>query len=166
MLQIERRLAWLVQRDNSPDYAWLSELVDLLRPRTGEQEQAAVQRLDTLTARLLASPEQARALSRHLLGLFQDRRARHLLSETGVILETGFFAGLVNRLGRRLLPRVPDGCLWLDILGEVFDRRGDVRWVAAAGEERWSRLIGIVMRARCRLCFMILIRTTNFQEQP
>ncbi|MBP8307373.1 MAG: site-specific recombinase [Burkholderiaceae bacterium] len=147
MLDTERLLAWLVQRDLSPDYTWLVELVDGLRPRAGEDDQAAVQRLDALVAGLQASPELARALARHLLGLFRDRRARHLLSETGVILETGFFAGLVNRLGRRFLPRVPDGQLWLDILGEVFNRRTDVRWVVAAGEDRWSRLIGIIVQA-------------------
>ena len=147
MLKTERLLAWLVQRNISPDYRWLIELIDGLRPGAGEDEQAAVQRLDALTERLQASPELARALARHLLGLFRDRRARHLLSETGVILETGFFAGLVNRLGRRFLPRVPDAQLWLDILGELFHQRTDVRWVAAAGEARLSRLIGIVVQA-------------------
>ncbi|HPU52040.1 MAG TPA: site-specific recombinase [Burkholderiaceae bacterium] len=148
MLDTERLLAWLVQRPPSPDYAWLAELVGGLRPRPGEDdEQPAVQRLDALAARLEGSPELARALSRHLLALFPDRRARHLLAETGVILETGFFAGLLNRLGRRYLPPVPDDRLWLDILGQIFDRRADGRWIAAAGEERLGRLIGLLMQA-------------------
>jgi site-specific recombinase len=37
--------------------------------------------------------------------------------------------------------------LWLDILGEIFHHRTDTRWVAAAGEERLSRLIEIVVQA-------------------
>ena len=38
MLKTERLLAWLVQRNISPDYRWLIELIDGLRPGAGEDE--------------------------------------------------------------------------------------------------------------------------------
>ncbi len=147
MKEIERLLAWLVQHETGAEYDWLVELVALIRPARGEDGQAAAERLDALSASLEESPVLARGLSRHLLALFSDRRARHLLAETGVVLETGFLAGLAERLGRRLLPAVPDPNKWIDILGEIFSRRSDALWVTFAGEARWSRLIAVVMQA-------------------
>ena len=108
MRELERLLAWLVQRESSQDSDWLIELVGLLRPAAGEADQAAVERIDALCERLQASPVLARALARHFFALFTGRRQRHLLAETGVVLESGFTAGLLSRLTRRVLPEVPD----------------------------------------------------------
>ncbi len=147
MRELERLLAWLVQRESSQDSDWLIELVGLLRPAKGEADQAAVERIDALCERLQASPELARALARHFFTLFTGRRQRHLLAETGVILESGFSAGLLSRLTRRVLPEVPDQRLWVDLMGMVFSQRTDGGWVAAVGAARWARLLALLRDA-------------------
>jgi site-specific recombinase len=144
-------LAGLREAPPRLDHGWLIELVDALRPARGQSPAAAAERVDRLCDRLETAPEDAAALATHLFALFAGRRQRHLLAETGVALESGFLSELTGRIARRWLPAVPDPGLWMDILGEVFPRADDARWVEAVGQARWTRLIAILAQAAADL---------------
>lgn len=147
MTRLDALLAQMGHAGSGDAHAWLVALVDALRPPQGQAPAAAAERLDRLIDRLAADPETAQRLAEHCFALFAGRRQRHLLAETGVMLEGSFAGGLVARIGRRLLPPVPEPGLWIDLLGEIFHQPSDPRWVEAAGEQRWARLVGLIARA-------------------
>ena len=147
MRELDSLLARIGTPTEGPAHGWLVELVDWLRPARGQAPAAAAERLDRLCDRLQNDPPAAARLADHLFSCFAGRRQRHLLAETGVFVEGGFFGGLAARIGRRLLPPVPEPGLWIDLLGELFHQSADDRWVEAAGTRRWARLIGLIASA-------------------
>ena len=151
MSDLDSLLARVARGDHGNGHGWLVALVDGLRPARGQAPAAAAERLDRLLDRLSADPQATQRLAEAFLALFAGRRQRHLLAETGVTLEGGFFSGLAARISRRVLPPVPEPGLWIDLLGEVFHEASDPRWVEAVGEQRWARLVGLIARARIAL---------------
>jgi len=147
MSDLDSLLARVARGDHGNGHGWLVALVDGLRPAGGQAPAAAAERLDRLLDRLSADPQATQRLAEAFLALFAGRRQRHLLAETGVTLEGGFFSGLAARISRRVLPPVPEPGLWIDLLGEVFHEASDPRWVEAVGEQRWARLVGLIARA-------------------
>ena len=138
--------AHLLGIDADGDPGWLIDLVAELRPRPGESPDAAVARLDALSATLAADASLARAVARLFCGLIPGRTQRHLLSESGVESGQGFLSELFRRACLRILPETPNRLHWIDLIGEVFAHRDDRDWVALAGEDRWARLIEVLWR--------------------
>ncbi|MBU6272661.1 MAG: hypothetical protein KGQ67_15245 [Betaproteobacteria bacterium] len=150
MSELDALLAELGRRAPADDTRWLGQFVNALRPPPGREPAAAAETVERLCLRLEAEPVVAEDLAGHLFLLFEHRRERHLLAETGVVLEPGFLRGLIDRLSRRWLPTIPDNGLWVDVLGELFHRRDDLDWVRAVGETRWARLIHLIEQAARR----------------
>ncbi len=82
----------------------LTVLVDALRPRRVSNIAAANQALDVLTQRLAADSDTRDTLRAVVIGLLSNRKAVHLLTDSGVLASEGFFSGLSSRLSRKLLP--------------------------------------------------------------
>jgi site-specific recombinase len=145
----------------------LVELVELLRPRpsdvaralisatTGglttkrlerviEYTAAAVARVEALVTALEERPPIAASLRAHLAGALSGRRARHLLSETGVPDHEGLLVGVFRRLRGKLVPTRRDRIYWDDLFGEVFSEPSDAGWVANVPAATWGRLYRIL----------------------
>lgn len=88
-----------------------------------------------------APPGTGEALGRLLRTLLRDAHVFPALTESGVPGSEGFVSGLLTRLGRRVLPQVPDPEDLRDIVRTVFDRPDDHLWVEAVPDARWRELL-------------------------
>jgi site-specific recombinase len=117
-------------------------VVDGLRP--GRDEPAGA-RVEALAAVLLqehdAAAEARETLTRLVHDLPERLRVFAALSQSGIPDEEGFVGGLAARLGRRLLPPVPDPDDLRDLLRAVFHDARDHLWVAAIPEAALRQLL-------------------------
>jgi Site-specific recombinase len=81
------------------------------------------------------------ALRAELIHLLADTRAVHLYADSGVLGSDGFLAGLLRRIGERLLPPEPNPDRLLDRVRLLFWRDDDHRWLAAVPESSWLELM-------------------------
>lgn len=125
------------------DLAALRLVVAALRPRRGQDASGAVEAL----CAALESPEGAAArqeLSRAIRGQVAQARVFPALVRSGIPGAESFGAELAARVGRRLLPPVPDPEDLRDRIRAVFDDPRDHVWVAQVGDEAWRRLLSVL----------------------
>lgn len=137
--RIDQSLQALVCDAQDPVSA-LAALVDALRPRRANDAVAAGQALERLTQRLDADDDLRDALRTAVIELLANRKALHLLTDSGVLASGGFFTELSSRLGRKLLPDEINPERLKHLLCQIFRRDDDYRWVAAAADEAWLGL--------------------------
>lgn len=73
-----------------------------------------------------------RSAALDILGTY---RITPLLSDTGVLPNTGFFTECFRRIAETVLPGTDDRGTLRDAVSEIFDRGDDAEWVAAIGPE-------------------------------
>lgn len=124
------------------DLAGLRLVVEGLRPgaRVADDPAGSVDAL----AEALASPggrEAATVLFRVLRQRVGGTHSLPALTRSGIPGGEGFGGELLGRLGRKVLPPVPDPDDLRDLLREVFRDPRDHLWVAAVPETSWRRLL-------------------------
>ncbi|MDE2150575.1 MAG: RNA methyltransferase [Gammaproteobacteria bacterium] len=118
----------------------LAQLVAALRPRRAGDGATAGRRLEALAQALGERPQAAAALRAAVARLLAEKRLLHLFADAGVLANESVFAAARRRLSERLLPPVPNPERLRDVVGLIFRRR-DYRWVEAAPEAAWLRLM-------------------------
>jgi site-specific recombinase len=117
-------------------------LIEGLRPT---RDSAAEAHVVALTEALEAGPDSVRT---GVVGLLRDavgrRRLLGAFTQSGVAASESFVSGLVGRLGRRLLPPVPDAGDLRDLLRVVFSEPGDEVWVSSVDERVWAGLLVVL----------------------
>jgi site-specific recombinase len=114
-------------------------LVGEIRPRKGGDAEAAAANFRELLDILATREDYREALGAAVLSLLADTRSVSFYTDAGILPSTGFFSELWRRLSHRVLPEVPDRGYLKDVIGLVFDRRGDFRWYAELPDEDRAR---------------------------
>ncbi len=126
-----------VARTRSP-WAGVKLIVEGLRPARG---QSASAHLEALCTYLEGDRQAGEALGEVLRTLIGQAHAYPALTESGVPGTESFLDGLIARIGRRVLPRVPDATDLRDHVRALFDRPDDHLWVARVPDASWKRLL-------------------------
>ncbi|WP_018152323.1 site-specific recombinase [Leeia oryzae] len=134
----------LLLRPEACDARWLVQLVDLLRPSKATDVALVKDRIRSLCYLLAQRPDFRRALQDYLIKLLLDRKLVHVLTDTGIQGNRGFWSALWQRVAYRILPPETNQAYLKDLLGEVFYRKNDYIWVQGVGMETWQTLFQYV----------------------
>ena len=120
-------------------------VVDGLRPGPDEDPAARVEAL----VEALSGPDETAAEARETLGrlvhdLPDDRRVFAALSRSGIPGDGSFVGGAATRLGRRILPPVPDPEDVRDLLRAIFQHPRDHVWVSEIPEVSLRKLLTVL----------------------
>lgn len=119
------------------DLEVLRLLVDGLRPARGSTAQAHV---EALTEALRAAPQDTgRVLAGVVRRVIDRSRLLGAMTEAGIESES-FASGLVSRIGRKLLPPVPEPDDLRVVVRGLFGQPGDEDWVASVDDRSWRAL--------------------------
>jgi len=139
---IEQTLARMAEAPPA-DSTLLARLWFHVRPHANQPLKAAHDNLRTLIALLEQNPVYIAALRDHLVALFADKKATHLLTEAGLLPYRAFGAEFRRRVAFKLLPPELDPSRlrdWIDALITSRDRA----WIHAADPALWVRLCDLL----------------------
>ncbi|HEY8027106.1 MAG TPA: site-specific recombinase [Burkholderiaceae bacterium] len=131
----------LAKNGSGDDIGPIKRLLAQLRPASAKDGAQATRNVQALCHMLESNPEHAAMLRAYLRRLIGGRRMSHLLSDTGITKNTGFWSAAWHRFNYKWLPPVVRDEYWQDMFGEVFYRRDDHRWVAAVDDSVWTALV-------------------------
>jgi site-specific recombinase len=118
----------------------LARLIAWVRPARADDPEPAIRALQALAFRLGQRDDYRQALGDYLMNLVGSRRLLVLCADSGILSNEGVWSALRNRIGAKLLPPEYRDDYMRDVLGKVFDRADDYRWVAAVPDDVWQAL--------------------------
>lgn len=140
-MMMDNVLARIAATAPSRDISLLRELVATLRPeRTGDLQQAT-NRLRALSHLLSTQQDLAQGLRDYLAEVIGGRKLVHLLTDTGVLQNQGFFGELWRRLNHKWLPPTVNDDYLKDVFGQLFDQTHDYLWVGGVEPSVWLDLL-------------------------
>ena len=143
MSEIKHILQQITALSDVPDPAVLKRLIDELR--VSDKEPAlANQKMQDLIDILRQHPEYADGLSSFVLKLIIEYRQIALYTDTGIMSDQGFFNSLRRLIGHRFLPLLPQEDSVIELVGYLFDRRSDERWLANIDKDKWDEMVGLL----------------------
>lgn len=143
MSEIKHILQQITALNDVPDPAVLKRLIDELR--VSDKEPAlANQNIQDLIDVLRQYPEYGDGLSSFVLKLIIEYRQIALYTDTGIMSDQGFFYSLRRLVGHRFLPLLPQEDSVVELVGYLFDKRSDERWLANIEKEKWDELVGLL----------------------
>ena len=143
MSEIKHILQQITALSDVPDPAVLKRLIDELR--VNDKEPAlANQNMQELIDILRQHPEYADGLSSFVLKLIIEYRQIALYTDTGIMSDQGFFNSLRRLIGHRFLPLLPQEDSVVELVGYLFNRRSDERWLANIDKDKWDELVGLL----------------------
>jgi site-specific recombinase len=89
-------------------------------------------------------PAWRKALREYVLQVISTRTLVHLLTDTGITLNNGFWGAAWQRLINKFLPPLVNNDYVKDIFGQIFDHPSDHVWVNALDESTWQDLISSI----------------------
>jgi|TARA_R110002020_G_scaffold30429_2_gene95921 site-specific recombinase len=126
-----------------PDAAVLKRLIDELR--VSDKEPAlANEKIQSLIDILYQHPEYGDGLSSFVLRLIIQYRQIALYTDTGIMSDQGFFNSLRRLVGHRFLPLLPQEDSVVELVGYLFSKRSDERWLANIEKEKWDELVALI----------------------
>jgi site-specific recombinase len=126
-----------------PDAAVLKRLIDELR--VSDKEPAlANEKIQSLIDILYQHPEYGDGLSSCVLRLIIQYRQIALYTDTGIMSDQGFFNSLRRLVGHRFLPLLPQEDSVVELVGYLFSKRSDERWLANIEKEKWDELVALI----------------------
>lgn len=143
MLEIKRILQQITALSDVPDPAVLKRLIDQLRV-TEKEPALANQNIQKLIEVLRQHPEYGDGLASFVLTLIIQYRQIALYTDTGIMSDQGFFSGLRRLVGHRFLPLLPQEDSIVELVGYLFDKRSDERWLANIEKENWDSLVELL----------------------
>ncbi len=143
MLEIKHILQQITALSDVPDPAVLKRLIDALR--VGDKEPAlANQNIQHLIEILRQHPEYGDGLSSFVLKLIIQYRQIALYTDTGIMSDQGFFNSLRRLIGHRFLPLLPQEDSVVELVGYLFDKRTDERWLSNIDTDKWDALVDLL----------------------
>ncbi|HAV47311.1 MAG TPA: recombinase, partial [Psychrobacter sp.] len=143
MSEIKHILQQITALSDVPDPAVLKRLIDELR--VSDKEPAlANQKMQDLIDILRQHQEYADGLSSFVLKLIIEYRQIALYTDTGIMSDQGFFNSLRRLIGHRFLPLLPQEDSVIELVGYLFDRRSDERWLANIDKDKWDEMVGLL----------------------
>jgi len=126
------------------DISQLRQLVAQIRPRQATDKQRATDNIRALCFVLRQHPAWRKALREYVLQVVSTRTLVHLLTETGITLNNGFWGAAWQRLINKFLPPLVNNDYVKDIFGQIFDHPSDQIWVNGLDESTWQDLINSI----------------------
>ncbi len=143
MSELKRILQQITALSEVPDASVLKRLIDELR--AGEKEPAlANQRLQVFIDILRKHPEYGDGLASFVLKLIIQHRQIALYTDTGIMSDQGFFSSLRRLIGHRFLPLLPQEDSVVELVGYLFDKSQDERWLATIEKQKWDDLVSLL----------------------
>ncbi|MFZ6725160.1 site-specific recombinase [Undibacterium sp. MH2W] len=134
------------------DIRYLRALIAEIRPQRATDTQRATDNLRALCYVLRRHPAWRKSFRHYLIQVITSRKLVHLLTDTGITLNNGFWGAGAERLMSKFLPPLVNDDYVKDVFGQVFDKTTDHLWVNAVADEIWhdlARAIGFrIQRAR------------------
>ena len=143
MSEIKHILQQITALSDVPDPAVLKRLIDELRVSDREPT-LANQNIQELIDILRQHPEYADGLSSFVLKLIIEYRQIALYTDTGIMSDQGFFNSLRRLIGHRFLPLLPQEDSVVELVGYLFDKRSDERWLANIKKDKWDELVELL----------------------
>nr|WP_261871022.1 site-specific recombinase [Psychrobacter sp. JCM 18901] len=143
MSELKRILQQITALSDVPDPAVLKRLIDELR--VSDKEPAlANEKIQSLIDIIHQHPEYGDGLSSFVLKLIIQYRQIALYTDTGIMSDQGFFNSLRRLIGHRFLPLLPQDDSVVELVGYLFNKRSDERWLANIEKEKWDKLVELV----------------------
>lgn len=130
----------LQQQADFRDIVHLRDLIAALRPVPLHDAERATDNLRALCFVLRRQPEWRNALRHYLINVVTRRRLVHLLTDTGITINTGFWSAARERLLSKFLPPLKNDDYIKDVFGQIFDHPRDHLWVNGVSDQVWSDL--------------------------
>ena len=143
MSEIKHILQQITALSDVPDPAVLKRLIDELRV-SDKEPTLANQNIQELIDILRQHPEYADGLSSFVLKLIIEYRQIALYTDTGIMSDQGFFNSLRRLIGHRFLPLLPQEDSVVELVGYLFDKRSDERWLANIKKDKWDELVELL----------------------
>ncbi|MCE3261869.1 MAG: hypothetical protein K0R43_948 [Pseudoduganella sp.] len=141
LMMMDNVLARIRATEPARDISLLRELVAALRPARAGDLQQATDRLRALTHLLSSQPAWAHGLREYLAQVIGQRKLVHLLTDTGILQNQGFFGEIWRRLNHKWLPPSVNDDYLKDVFGQVFDEPDDYRWVSGVEPSVWHDVL-------------------------
>lgn len=135
---LKRRL-----REGEVDASFFFEVVAAIRPASRFRIGIAVEKMDDLLNELEKDAGFCTAFSGYIRQLFEKRRFKITLCETGIIGERGFAAELGKRISYKILPYQPSDDTLDYLLTNSLYKSWDHNWVLKIREDQWTRLFAL-----------------------
>lgn len=143
MPELKRILQQITALSDVPDPAVLKRLIDELRV-TEKEPVLANSNIQNLIDILRQHPEYGDGLASFVLKLIIQYRQIALYTDTGIMSDQGFFNSLRRLVGHRFLPLLPQEDSVVELVGYLFDKRSDERWLANIDKEKWDELVELI----------------------
>jgi len=141
--EIKRILQQITALSDVPEPSVLKRLINELR--VNEKEPAlANQNIQTLIDILRQHPEYSDGLASFVLKLIIQYRQIALYTDTGIMSDEGFFSSLRRLIGHRFLPLLPQDDSVVELVGYLFHKRQDERWLAHIEKDKWDALVDLL----------------------
>lgn len=129
------------ENPQTSDITHLQALVNTIRPAKARDIQRATDNLRALCFLLRQRPAWRHALRCYLTQIVCRRKLVHLLTDTGITLNDGFWGAAATRVFNRLLPPLINDEYLKDVFGQIFNRDDDYVWVQGVANDVWADLI-------------------------
>ncbi|MDO8702357.1 MAG: site-specific recombinase [Undibacterium sp.] len=123
------------------DIDLLRELVAALRPRKLNDIAQATDNIRALCYLLDKQANTRRALCDYLRNILISRKLVHLLTDTGITQNKGFWGAMWHAIVDKFLPPLINDDYIKDIFGQLFNNKNDHLWVEGVAHEVWLDLI-------------------------
>lgn len=124
-----------------PDY--LIKLVQEIRPGRFEKKNAAVEKFKSLVNTLEKNEQLKLGFREYLHHTFNGKKLTPVITETGIIKDSGFIGELFRRISHKLLPDQPAEDSLAYLLNNAFYSSSDIEWVEAIDKKYWIALFEI-----------------------
>lgn len=143
MSEIKHILQQITALSDVPDPAVLKRLIAELR--VSDKEPAlANENMQVLIDILRQHPEYGDGLSSFVLKLIIQYRQISLYTDTGIMSDQGFFNSLRRLIGHRFLPLLPQEDSVVELVGYLFHKHADERWLANIEKNKWDELVELL----------------------
>ena len=126
------------------DESLLIELINRVRPQHPEDADEVKRQIHLLIKTLLLTPTSAQLLQDFLLRLISQYKQISLYADSGILSLDGFWNQFSQRLGAHFLPLVEDGKQLKTLIGKVFYREDDYKWLELIENEDWICLFNLI----------------------
>ncbi|MBC7405555.1 MAG: site-specific recombinase [Cytophaga sp.] len=126
------------------DIGLLRELVAALRPKKLNNVAQAADHIRALCYLLIKQDNSRLALSTYLRNIFVTRKLIHLLTDTGITQNKGFWGAAWTAIVDKFLPPLINDDYLKDIFGQLFDHKHDHQWVSGVEDQIWLDLITVL----------------------
>lgn len=126
------------------DIGLLRELVAALRPKKLNNVAQAADHIRALCYLLIKQDSSRLALSTYLRNIVVTRKLVHLLTDTGITQNKGFWGAAWTAVVDKFLPPLINDDYLKDIFGQLFDHKHDHQWVSGVEDQIWLDLITVL----------------------